>query len=216
MAPLLGLPTELYLQIVTYLDFPGRIALSQTNTRFRSIIKVERRPTPEQRRSFICAAECWPRYNDKYSCSRCTKLLARSSFADNQLQGPRAKGHAERHRRFCLDCGVRHGIYGFDQTITVNGNTHYICGVCFKVRDAALYCHGCGGCEDCLDSAVAPHQIKCRGEGGREGSGLGNSWLRTLEQCKQCPRAYLTPAPWDEAIAAFRRVAMQSVDYNDI
>ena len=56
---LLDLPTEIQLQIISYLGYPSCLALSQTNSFFKSMITVEKPTTSEQKLLFLCAAENW-------------------------------------------------------------------------------------------------------------------------------------------------------------
>lgn len=59
---LLDLPTEIHLQIISYLSYPSCLALSQTSSFFRSIIMVEKPTTADQKLLFLCAAENWTKY----------------------------------------------------------------------------------------------------------------------------------------------------------
>lgn len=67
------------------------------------------------------------------------------------MKAKRAKGHAESDRRFCVDCGVRKGIYQPGQMIDINGTTHFICGLCRQMCGLGLYCTLCASCQRCLE-----------------------------------------------------------------
>lgn len=56
---LLGLPTELQLHIITYLNYPSSLALSQTNRQLHSIVPIETPKTPTQKMAFLNAVETW-------------------------------------------------------------------------------------------------------------------------------------------------------------
>jgi len=58
---LLTLPTELQLHIISYLDYPSALAISQINNRFRSIVQVESPQSSVQKMVFLNAMETWQR-----------------------------------------------------------------------------------------------------------------------------------------------------------
>lgn len=116
-----------------------------------------------------------------FSCSRCLKLRLRGAFADKQVKAKRGKGHAESDRRFCVDCGVRKGIYQPGQMIDINGITHFVCGLCRQLCGSGLYCTLCGACQRCLERR----------------STIRNSHLGTITEpdlvdrkCPRCSRPY--------------------------
>lgn len=148
---LFDLPLELHLKILSCLDYPTCLALSQANVFFRSIITVEKPSTSAQKVSFLCTAENWPRYKDKFSCSRCLKLCPSGAFSDKQIKAKRGKGHAESDRRFCLKCGVKKRIYQPGEPVIVNRHTHYICALCWKLCGSGLFCLGCRACRRCIE-----------------------------------------------------------------
>ncbi|KAL5364282.1 hypothetical protein BJX96DRAFT_157081 [Aspergillus floccosus] len=178
---LLDLPTEIHLQIISYLGYPSCLALSQTSSFFRSMIAVGKPLTSEQKLSFLCTAENWTRYKGRFSCSRCLKLRLRAAFADKQVKAKRAKGHAESDRRFCLDCGIKKRIYQPGQMIDINGITHFVCGLCRQMCGSGLYCTFCGSCQRCLERR----------------SSVRNSYLSSVtepelsdRECPRCLRPY--------------------------
>ncbi|KAL4805723.1 hypothetical protein BDV18DRAFT_152458 [Aspergillus unguis] len=101
------------------------------------MIAVEKPTTSESKLSFLCAAENWAGYKNKYSCSRCLKLCSQC--------------HTESNRRFCLKCGVKRRIYQPRQMIDISGYTHFIYGLCWQMCGSGLYCTFCGGCQRCLE-----------------------------------------------------------------
>lgn len=59
---LVNLPTELLLQIISYVEYPSSLALSQSNKLFRGIVTLEMPTTSEQKLSLLCALEKWARH----------------------------------------------------------------------------------------------------------------------------------------------------------
>lgn len=58
---LLNLPIELQLHIISYLDYPSTLAMSQVNKPFRAIIPVETPQSSVQKMVFLNAMETWQR-----------------------------------------------------------------------------------------------------------------------------------------------------------
>jgi hypothetical protein len=59
---LLGLPAELQLHIISHLDYPSSLALSQTNRQLRCIVPVQSPRTSAQKMAFLNAVETWQKY----------------------------------------------------------------------------------------------------------------------------------------------------------
>lgn len=163
---LLGLPTEMILEIIIYLDYLSCLALLQTNSCFKSMITL----TSERKLLFLCEAETWTeyviyhiwysyrmvnfsRYESHFSCSRCLKLRLRGAFGDRQLEGKRGKGLAESDRRFCLDCGVSKEIYQPGYAIKIREASHFLCGLCRRLCGSGFYCVPCAACKGCIQNS---------------------------------------------------------------
>ncbi|KAJ5396849.1 hypothetical protein N7509_004962 [Penicillium cosmopolitanum] len=59
---LLGLPAELQLHIISHLDYPSSLALSQTNKQLHCIVPVQSPRTSAQKMAFLNAVETWQSY----------------------------------------------------------------------------------------------------------------------------------------------------------
>ncbi|KAA6406593.1 MAG: hypothetical protein FRX48_09648 [Lasallia pustulata] len=112
MAPapsLLSLPTELLVQILTYLDHPTFQILAGTHERFQSLIDFvkarETTPPSEIREQLIHASFAHPyyRFRRMLACNLCLCLRYRWEFCDGVVDywNPR--------ERFCNECGVLYG-----------------------------------------------------------------------------------------------------------
>lgn len=96
------------------------------------------------------------RYDEYFSCSLCLKLRPRRSFADKQIRKKRGRGRSESSRRFCVECGVQKRIYQQCQRIDIEGHTHFLCGLCNKLRGSGFYCIPCGACQPCFEKGGWP------------------------------------------------------------
>lgn len=59
-ATLVDLPAELHLEITCFLDYPSRLALSQTCSLFTAMINTVPE-TPGEKLLYLCEAEKWTR-----------------------------------------------------------------------------------------------------------------------------------------------------------
>ncbi|CAG8022057.1 unnamed protein product [Penicillium salamii] len=147
---LLGLPTEIQLHIIKFLDYPSSIALSHTNQSFRAIVPTEPPTTNEQKLSLLLDMEKWPKYAHFFSCNIGLKLRHENAFADKQLRGKRGKDGTQQDRRFCLDCGFYNKMYQPGHFLKVNGRDEVLCAMCRKRCRYGRYCTRCCMCEPCI------------------------------------------------------------------
>ncbi|KAE8381547.1 hypothetical protein BDV26DRAFT_78438 [Aspergillus bertholletiae] len=105
------LPQELQLHIFDCLDYPSKLAFSQTCKHFRSVLPVRAPSLVREKILYLCDEEAWPGNEDCFACSYCLRLLHSSYFSGGQLRGIRAKLAPERISRVCLDCRYRNCRY---------------------------------------------------------------------------------------------------------
>ncbi|CAG7940420.1 unnamed protein product [Penicillium salamii] len=128
---LLGLPTEIQLYIIKFLDYPSSIALSHTNQRFRVIVPKEPPWTHGQFMSLLLDMERWRKYDRFFACRMCLRLRHKNAFVDEQLQGKHCKTFGtQRDRRFCFDCGCYNKMYQPGDVLKVNGRDEVLCAMC--------------------------------------------------------------------------------------
>ena len=171
-----ALPSDLHVQLVSYLDFRDLEMLRATNSYFRNL------PTPgeidrakkayistllelevEEVRASKAHREAMPPNTDTYAyyydhtneyltCYTCFRRRDITRFANTQATRRRTKGHADAYKRFCCDCAVRLGKWESGTIITLPDHRNEIfCRRCMTMqqlpRNTALW--GFGLCEDC-------------------------------------------------------------------
>lgn len=65
-----------------------------------------------------------------YPCYRCFRILPSTRFRDDQTRGVSAHGGASACGRFCLQCGLRCGVYGPRDSVVYQGREEYVCEDC--------------------------------------------------------------------------------------
>ncbi|CAG8918188.1 unnamed protein product [Penicillium salamii] len=175
---LLGLPTEIQLNIIKFLDRLSSIALSHTNQRFRAIVPTKPPTSHDQKLSLLLDMERWRIYERFFSCHICLKLRHQNAFADKQLRGKRGKYFGtQRDRRFCLDCGCYNKLYQPGDVLKVNGRQEVLCAMCRVRCRYGRYCTKCRMCELCiskLSPAPVPSKLTSEELEGR----CPQCWLR--------------------------------------
>ena len=130
---LLTLPTELLLQILTYLTYPTYILLQRTHPYFRDLI------TPSTLRNHILTANqidllasepLLP--SDIYPCYICLRALPSSRFSLSSRKDDRAHAGSKALKRFCVDCGAKARLYFPGQHIEMDDGVAKICQHCLK------------------------------------------------------------------------------------
>ncbi|KAL2837203.1 hypothetical protein BJX68DRAFT_249967 [Aspergillus pseudodeflectus] len=183
-----ALPNELLLLILSFSDYPARVAVAQVTKHLRSLIDLEEPTSPEKRLAFLIVAETWSRYAKKFACSKCLKLRPAVAFADKQTKAKRRKGGPDSNRRFCVDCGVKLRLYQPGQTIEVRNYASYICGLCWRRCDSGRYCVMCAACQGCMIS--------------RKWVPLFGRVVETEDSCPRCARPWMiySPRRWRSAV----------------
>jgi hypothetical protein len=131
--PLLGLPSEIHLHILTLLDYTAFSFLRATNVYFYRL------PSKDQIKAAMSSYECeesLPDYystRDFYPCYTCLRMLPEGAFEKKQIQFTRAFGHKEYRKRFCFECGLRSqwGVSATEPIILPDGSHYRMCPKCY-------------------------------------------------------------------------------------
>ncbi|KAJ5396632.1 hypothetical protein N7509_004745 [Penicillium cosmopolitanum] len=98
----LDLPVELQLIIISFLDDPSALALSQSCTIYREIIKVEWPKKDENKLLHLAAMQTWEKNrNNLFAYKGCLKLREKKRFWDTGSIRP-----ADAELRDCLNCAA--------------------------------------------------------------------------------------------------------------
>lgn len=110
---------HLYLQTSTTAPF-GSTAAQHSNTSYNmsDLLQVEKWPCYDLAgQGYGCSRQPLAT-RDFFACSLCLKIRCASKFSNAMMKEKRGKHSAaasvdkdERRKRFCIDCGVRDGIY---------------------------------------------------------------------------------------------------------
>lgn len=173
------LPGELQNNVIFYLRYQDAICLSQVSRYFHNVIDPQAWP-PAEKENFALEAEGWERYNkacsfdpcnheqrDGYACFSCYKVLDKSGFSRKQTERKGIKDSRRygrgRHTRFCIDCGIRRGIYKPGKTFINIMTVH------FKMSSSQLmrfedikYLFVCGACKKAHEYQISPQPEYCR------------------------------------------------------
>jgi hypothetical protein len=131
--PLLALPSEIHLQILTLLDYTAFTFLRATNVYFYRL------PSKDQITAAMSSyeyEESLPDYysaRDFYPCYRCLRMLPEGAFDKKQIRFTRAFGHKEYRKRFCFECGLRSqwGVSATEPIILPDGSQYRMCRKCY-------------------------------------------------------------------------------------
>jgi hypothetical protein len=98
----------------------------------------------------------------KFLCYSCSRTLPRSRFAKRQLSGDYLPRHAQPHKRFCIDCGIKDRIFKPGNEITVHGCAFRLCSTC-SIPTLGRFCRDCNTCGSCLGlrEHTGPPTSKC-------------------------------------------------------
>ncbi|OCL11347.1 hypothetical protein AOQ84DRAFT_191929 [Glonium stellatum] len=148
---LLTLPTELQLEIISYLAFPGSFHLGQTCMYFHALI-----PTPDLPALLIAEQFDGARELNIFVCPVCMRLRGPGKFADNFRKGPWGRDGNKRQLRFCIECSTRppEGVdpklrYKKGESWTRFGMVYVKCKACLMVKRGAkerMHCEVCAAC----------------------------------------------------------------------
>lgn len=142
------IPEELCLSIIEKMDMSSIIALSQTNRFFNRLSD----PTEKSRRSeledFSIEVQSFPRWQDGFACFSCAKVLPRHSFASGQTKLRRGRNGTRQNTRFCIQCGVRKGLYVPGSMVVQDDIVRMVCRQCLQLR-GGRFCQRCTICSYC-------------------------------------------------------------------
>lgn len=140
-ASILKLPPELLNQVLEESDYASGLALRytckrlylQTSTPGTLGSAAAQHSSTNYNMSDLLQLEMWPCYDhsgqhegnlkqamatrDFFACSLCLKIRCASKFSNAMMKGRRGKHsgapwtETTRHKRFCIDCGMRYGKY---------------------------------------------------------------------------------------------------------
>jgi hypothetical protein len=140
--PILRLPVELHLEIISRLDLCDRVGLSSTSHYFQSII-----PSPTHS-EFLAAEESpWAKTKLLYTCKGCISFHSWERFADEMRKGKWCRSGTQAIARFCLKCGVDDALYAPGTHLTICNRPHVLCSICRTLTDHVSDRVGaCAGC----------------------------------------------------------------------
>jgi hypothetical protein len=181
---LLDLPNELLLEIMRSLGYASRLHISQSCSFFRARVAGVTPLTLQKKLLYLHEVEEWPKWvpspaelqllislrlnitetfisrNTKYfSCYKCLKLRRRRRFDDTQVQQEREKGGSESDRRFCVDYGIKRGIYELYNRIDIEGLTYFVCRICNNICGLGFDCGICYSGHYCFSPRQCSIQI---------------------------------------------------------
>lgn len=147
LSSFLALPVELHLQVILNLTHsidPGLVSLREVNRYFQSIISSAHLhtwgTTLLENKQFKAADRLYGflRVEGRLPCTLCQCLLPKEKFHMEARQGKKALGHKLGHKRFCMDCGIKHRKFGGGNSVKVDDQTdHYrtVCRHCLEFLD---------------------------------------------------------------------------------
>lgn len=147
LSSFLALPVELHLQVILNLAHSidsGLLNLREVNRYFRSIIFPADLHiwgmTLLENKQFKAADHLYGflRVEDQLPCTLCQCLLPKEKFHTQARQGKKALGHKLGHKRFCMNCGIKHRKFGGGNSVKVDDQTdHYkvVCRDCLEFLD---------------------------------------------------------------------------------
>lgn len=128
LPPILLLPSEIKLEIISCLYPTSLIDLRLTHTFFANIISKA-----DARRSSLAWTETRYSYSfprSHYACYECLKYIPAHSFCDDSKTGGKCSGGKSMEKRFCLDCGVEKGRYLKGAPVSICGRYRAPCQQC--------------------------------------------------------------------------------------
>ncbi|WEW61391.1 hypothetical protein PRK78_006881 [Emydomyces testavorans] len=169
------LPTDIHVQLLSYLDYRDLQMLRATNTYFRhlfsdcEIAKTKRayiRTLQEQEAKELLADEQlrfeleeneidWvvAELELRLTCYTCFRRLFLYDFADTQTTRRRRKGHADSWKRFCTKCAIRHNKWEPGIRLPFRGQKMVYCRRCRDVKPVPFpeALEMLGLCQSCCD-----------------------------------------------------------------
>jgi hypothetical protein len=194
--PLLRLPAELHLDIVSELeesDPEGVVAtlnLRLSNRYFYNLVDK-----PSHGTLLYIEKMRWAVSRSLYTCKFCVRLRHTSTFAEAMLKGKTGPNGLQPERRFCADCGFAavqgETRYSAGTMATVNGERWIWCVYCREVNkgDQAGKKEWCEkGCKRCFERVGCQCSRPCKSAAKQKQSGgdtvktdkTGWQWYRDL------------------------------------
>ncbi|OJD13979.1 hypothetical protein AJ78_05639 [Emergomyces pasteurianus Ep9510] len=191
----LGLPSELHLQLMSWLNFRDLQMLRATNSYFRylpsdveiarirrdyvaELVRAEMEEVTESATNALSTFSSSNSSNDtksptpqRLTCYSCLHHLPIHSFSSTQTTRRRGKGHADASKRFCANCALR--LHKWQPGITLSfpwGEAVYCrrCRELKPLRDgAAEWARIFGLCEGCRALLGIPAWHQHEGEGAQ-------------------------------------------------
>ncbi|CAD6443666.1 bb062898-4469-4ead-b1f9-82d1e3654ff3 [Sclerotinia trifoliorum] len=118
------LPSEILSLIMENLTPVDKGRLRVTNHFYHATIP---RPTVTHEDLLAAESQDYEQKNHLLACGICCRLRHISNFGNVQITGRRARSGPQRHKRFCLDCGVKKLFYRPDGYIYVGTNEIRLC-----------------------------------------------------------------------------------------
>ncbi|KAL8739593.1 MAG: hypothetical protein Q9184_008582 [Pyrenodesmia sp. 2 TL-2023] len=119
-----ALPPELKKIILESCELPAFAALRRTCTTFHHLSTSISRATLAQ--TTESALPC-----DSLACYSCCQLYRRCVFAEEERTAQKGRGGSEAHRRICLFCGLKEGVYKPGDIVNRwGGSRQYVCRTC--------------------------------------------------------------------------------------
>ncbi|KIY63884.1 hypothetical protein CYLTODRAFT_457697 [Cylindrobasidium torrendii FP15055 ss-10] len=114
-----SLPLEIQQLIFLEIDFLcDLIALSSTSAYFRSAISPLSHIPHGAKAAAVIRAEAADT-EGRLACFRCFTLHSVNFYSKKQRTKHRSKGHSEGHKRFCVHCGMKAGLYTPDNLLFI-------------------------------------------------------------------------------------------------
>ncbi|KAH8797254.1 hypothetical protein F5884DRAFT_687977 [Xylogone sp. PMI_703] len=156
------LPAELIHEISNYMSYGSRLALQLSCRELFAKTNRPNRPTKGYNMADLLEIEQWREYNgarfmpperkqsvgqrDFFACYLCLKICSADRFANAMMKGKRGKlGQGtvrERSKRFCIQCGIKHGRYQAGTYLQFGGWSawyEFVCRGCGKL-EVTRYC----------------------------------------------------------------------------
>ncbi|TPX20203.1 hypothetical protein DIZ76_016091 [Coccidioides immitis] len=172
----LELPTDIHVQLASYLGYRDLQMLRATNTYFRSIYsdfqiaqsreeyirtlldQEVKEALMDRQRDFNLEVYGFSRdfgYHDpRLTCYSCLRRLPEQDFADTQVTRRRRKGHADAYKRFCTECAIRGNKWEPGITLSFQGREMVYCRRCRSIRRIPVHdpMKMVGLCQECCDA----------------------------------------------------------------
>ncbi|PGH11568.1 hypothetical protein AJ79_04826 [Helicocarpus griseus UAMH5409] len=205
LSTLLDLPSELHLQLISWLDFRDLQMLRATNSYFRNlpsdveIARVRRdyvadlvraemeevsrsatNPSSTSLTHDFNNVDTVPVSPQRLTCYSCLRHLPIHAFSSTQTTRRRGKGHADASKRFCASCALRLHKWEPGVTLSFSWGEAVFCRRCRQLKplhdNAAEWARIFGLCESCRTLLGIPDWHQ-----HGEGEGVRGVWYGAKE-----------------------------------